>query len=581
MNNNSDELFREWLTLAQESKDVLLLSKLNELSEVEKITLFSQQNLKFGTAGVRAKVGIGPALLNEYNIFRLGLAYADYLAADIKEKGIVVLHDTRLYSDEFSKVFLKAFTKAGLKKIYVYKNNDAAITPLISYFIRKMKLGGGIMITASHNPPGYQGVKFYNSQGIQIADNAAKAIEDQLKLIKPMAYAHLKEKNIGAIPNSYEKEYYLMLKKLYQANRMNKNGSKIKVLLTTLQGAGAPFIEKLKQKLQLNISFVKSEKNPDKRFSHAKSTNPEDFDRAYNNALKEADTDEYDVLVAIDPDADRLGIIDFAELKKIFYSESNQNLQLSDLLNCKKPWCLSGNKVSALLLEHVLHTKSKKTKNDKLSGFVVRSYVTSDFVDLIGSHYGIKTYETFTGFKWIGQKVESIKDAQVIMGFEESIGYFFSNDAREKDSLQALVVLISLLERLKKRNLTLTDHLHNLFQKYRTYVDETDNIYVKINYEDFLNIIKNIEASNLVKTKKLSVEYIKHPYEENIINLVRLKLSDGSGWIAMRPSGTEPKIKTYYIFNGDSETEIKKKIGYYKDNLTAIVNEYITNLSSN
>ncbi len=567
--------YNEWVKFAQESKDSALASTLDALSQADRELLFNGKELAFGTAGVRAKVGIGPSLLNVYNVFRIGLAFAETIEDSLKEKGLIVLHDTRAFSKEFSAVIMKAFKAKGIKNIYMYPKNKASLTPMISFFIRKMNLGGGVMVTASHNPPEYQGIKFYNEKGIQIPDTMARQIEARLAKTPLTSFIEIKGIGTRVVEKSYENLFFEMVISLYCKTRLSKGKSNVKVLLTTLQGASSPFIKKLIKKASLNITLVKTEQEPDPRFKIAHSTNPEDFEKAYLNAFNESDQDNYDILCAIDPDGDRLGVVDIKELNNVIESaKDSEDLTPNKLMNNTKEWCLSGNKIGALLLEHVIYATKQKKKAYDFNHFVVRSHVTSDFVDAIAKKNHIDVYETFTGFKWIGEKVESIKDKSVILGFEESIGYFFSDSAREKDSFQAIVVLISLLERLKKKNLTLVQHLNNLYKEYGYYEDTTDNIYAKIDNKDFLKIIDSLKNNPTLK-KECKVVNIYDPNNSSKIRILKIIALDKTGWVCLRKSGTEPKIKVYYMFNGTTKIEVHKKLNFFKTLITTIIKDFL------
>src|SRR5699024_4560037 len=433
--------------------DAALKEQLLEMStDEEQIENSFYEHLTFGTGGMRGILGPGINRMNIYTVRKAVQGLAFYLKknrVNYKDRGVVIAYDSRYMSKEFA---LEAAKVLGVHGIRAYMFESLRPTPLLSFAVRYMRTAAGIMITASHNPPEYNGFKVYNEEGSQITLEEANEIieeienvENSLK-IETLTEEELKKKNLlqwmnGEVDNAY-------LEQLLKITKMDEEGlekeKKLKIVFTPLHGTALHLVtEGLKQLKFKNVHVVEEQAVPDPEFSTVESPNPEER-QAFLKAIELGEEIDADILLATDPDADRLG----AAVKN---RQGRYDV-------------LTGNQLGCLLLDYILkHTNRHMLKNARM----IKTIVTTELGRAIADSYGVKTIDTLTGFKYIGEKINEF-DATgetFIFGFEESYGYLINTFARDKDAVQAAVMTAEMAAYWKEQGKTLIDALEDLYKQ--------------------------------------------------------------------------------------------------------------------
>lgn len=503
------------------------------------------RELEFGTAGIRGVLGPGSNRLNIYVIRKATVGFARYLlgkyGARAKTSGVVISHDNRLYSREFAMESARTLSSYGIN---AYLFDSLRPTPELSFAVRKAKAVGGIMITASHNPKEYNGYKVYDKTGCQLIPSEIAGLVDII--------AHLgfelnvkrgKDPNPGQImilDESYDESYRSLVRKI-QINK-NLDKSEFKIVYSPQHGAAYENAMHLLKHLKYNVIPVKEQCSPDPLFTNTKSPNPENPE-AYELALKYARANNADLVLCTDPDGDRIGIA---------FLDSRNEYQL-----------YTGNMTGALLIYYILSQKAANETLEK-NGVLLDSIVTSSLGARIANSFGIANEETLTGFKYIGSRIHyysKTKEKNFVFGYEESYGYLISPFVRDKDSLQALVMISEMTNYYRLQGKRLDQVMEEIYQKYGYHSDKLYSIYFKgqSGAENMKSIMSRLHNNHLkeIAGKKIVVveDYlylsrIKGEEEEFIENLpstnaIKYYFEDGS-WVAIRPSGTEPKCKFYY-----------------------------------
>lgn len=565
--------FQEWMQA--KDMDAALKEQLLEMStDEEQIENSFYEHLTFGTGGMRGILGPGINRMNIYTVRKAVQGLAFYLKknrVNYKDRGVVIAYDSRYMSKEFA---LEAAKVLGVHGIRAYMFESLRPTPLLSFAVRYMRTAAGIMITASHNPPEYNGFKVYNEEGSQISLEEANEIieeienvENSLK-IETLTEEELKKKNLlqwmnGEVDNAY-------LEQLLKITKMDEEGlekeKKLKIVFTPLHGTALHLVtEGLKQLKFKNVHVVEEQAVPDPEFSTVESPNPEER-QAFLKAIELGEEIDADILLATDPDADRLG----AAVKN---RQGRYDV-------------LTGNQLGCLLLDYILkHTNRHMLKNARM----IKTIVTTELGRAIADSYGVKTIDTLTGFKYIGEKINEF-DATgetFIFGFEESYGYLINPFARDKDAVQAAVMTAEMAAYWKEQGKTLIDALEDLYIKHGYYKEGLDALTLegKAGQEKIANIVHAFRqdeksAFGTIKTeyvedylnrkrtgyKNKKVEKIDLPQE----NVVKYRLENNC-WVCLRPSGTEPKVKWYYGAYGRTEKEADDKFKMLQDALQEII----------
>ncbi|MFU1717070.1 phospho-sugar mutase [Bacillus amyloliquefaciens] len=525
---------------------------------------FFYKNLEFGTGGMRGEIGPGTNRMNIYTVRKASAGLAAYIAKqgeDAKKRGVAIAYDSRHKSPEFAMEAAKTLASQGIQT-YVF--DELRPTPELSFAVRKLNAYAGIVVTASHNPPEYNGYKVYGDDGAQLPPKEAdiviaevNAIENELT-IQVEDEQSLKEKGlIKIIGEEIDKPYTEELTSISVHPELSAEVD-VSVVFTPLHGtANKPVRRSLEALGYKNVTVVKEQELPDPDFSTVKSPNPEEH-AAFEYAIKLGEEQNADILVATDPDADRLGIA-------VKNSEGKYTV-------------LTGNQTGALLLHYLLSEKKKQGALPE-NGVVMKTIVTSELGRAVASSFGLDTVDTLTGFKFIGEKIKEYeKSGQYTFqfGYEESYGYLIGDFARDKDAIQAALLAVEVCAFYKKQGMSLYDALLSIFKEYGYYREGLKSLTLKGKQgaEQISAILtsfrndppkqmagKQITQAEDYSTGKRTV-FADH-HEEDIdlpkSNVLKYFLEDGS-WFCLRPSGTEPKVKFYFAVKGTSLQDSEQRL---------------------
>jgi phosphoglucomutase len=555
--------YQRWLENPNLDSD--LLNELKNKSEKDLEDMF-YTTLKFGTGGMRGILGPGINRLNIYTIRRANNGLAKYLVQNYPKealnRGVVIAHDNRRMSKEFALESAKVLGSYGIKS---YLFSDLRPTPELSFAVRKLNALAGIVVTASHNPPNYNGYKIYDEYGCQYTPKYANEIIEYVNQTKDIFAIETKskeflEKNqlLEYIDEEIDIAYLNFLKQIAINKELKKS---IKVVFTPLHGTSGYLGKRLIEELGYELYPVTEQMVPDPNFSTVKLPNPEEKD-AFELAIKLGKEVNADILIATDPDADRLGVA---------VKEGNEYI------------LLNGNQTGALLIYYILTQKQKK-KILPEKGVVFNTIVTSDLGAKIARSFGLEVISTLTGFKFIGEQARFLEtsDRKFVFGYEESYGYVIDDGVRDKDSLQAILMIMEASNYyLAKENKTLNDKLVDIYKEYGFYLEGLKNIHLlgKTGQEMIKKIMDYFRNNPPQKVNDLAIVkredfLLSKSYElgkEKNIDLdksdvLKYYLEDDS-WFVLRPSGTEPKLKIYAGVITDDIDSSKKAV---EDLLTAI-----------
>jgi phosphoglucomutase len=555
--------YQRWLENPNLDSD--LLNELKNKSEKDLEDMF-YTTLKFGTGGMRGILGPGINRLNIYTIRRANNGLAKYLVQNYPKealnRGVVIAHDNRRMSKEFALESAKVLGSYGIKS---YLFSDLRPTPELSFAVRKLDALAGIVVTASHNPPNYNGYKIYDEYGCQYTPKYANEIIEYVNQTKDIFAIETKskeflEKNqlLEYIDEEIDIAYLNFLKQIAINKELKKS---IKVVFTPLHGTSGYLGKRLIEELGYELYPVTEQMVPDPNFSTVKLPNPEEKD-AFELAIKLGKEVNADILIATDPDADRLGVA---------------------VKEGKEYILLNGNQTGALLIYYILTQKQKK-KILPEKGVVFNTIVTSDLGAKIARSFGLEVISTLTGFKFIGEQARFLEtsDRKFVFGYEESYGYVIDDGVRDKDSLQAILMIMEASNYyLAKENKTLNDKLVDIYKEYGFYLEGLKNIHLlgKTGQEMIKKIMDYFRNNPPQKVNDLAIVkredfLLSKSYElgkEKNIDLdksdvLKYYLEDDS-WFVLRPSGTEPKLKIYAGVITDDIDSSKKAV---EDLLTAI-----------
>lgn len=533
--------------------------------------------LEFGTAGMRGVLGVGVNRMNIYTVRQAteGLArFMDSLGEETKKRGVAIAFDSRHQSPEFA---MEAAKTLGAHGIPSYVFESLRPTPELSFAVRFKNAYAGIMITASHNPAEYNGYKVYGEDGGQMPPKEADALTEYVRGIKNsltidvLSEEDLKKSNLLTILGEDVDAPYLELVKTVTVNSdlVKEMSKEMKLVFTPLHGTGQMLGERaLKNAGFASISVVPEQAIPDPNFPTIKSPNPEEHS-AFEYAIRLGEKENADVLVATDPDADRLGIA--VKVPAGHYE------------------VLSGNQIASLML-HYLLTAQKEAGTLPNNGVVLKSIVSSELATAIAKSFSIKMVDVLTGFKFIAEKIKQYEmdhTQTFLFGFEESYGYLVKPFVRDKDAIQALVLVAEVAAFYKKQGKTMYDGLQDIYATYGYYEEKTISVTLagiegsakikalmaKFREEapiEFAGIsvasMEDFDASQRIYSDG-KVETIDMP----AANVLKYSLVDGS-WIAIRPSGTEPKIKFYIAAVASSAVEVDKKVAEFEKTIQTLIN---------
>ncbi|MCM3567960.1 phospho-sugar mutase [Neobacillus mesonae] len=573
----------DWKTAAKswmefKGLDEELKHQLQSLTQDEKILEEAfYKNLEFGTGGMRGEIGAGTNRMNIYTIRKAsaGLAaYIEQFGEEAKKRGVVIAFDSRRKSPEFAVEAAKTLATRGIQT-YVF--DELRPTPELSFALRHLHAFSGIVVTASHNPPEYNGYKVYGSDGGQLPPKEAdelivkvNEIENEL-LIEVESEETLRSSGlIKTIGSEIDQVYIEKLKTISENPGLAKE-TDIKIVFTPLHGtANKPVRAALSALGYQNVTVVKEQELPDSNFSTVKSPNPEEH-AAFELAIRDGKKVGADILIATDPDADRLGI-------------AVKNHEGEYVV-------LTGNQTGALLLDYLLTQKTEKGTLPQ-NGVVLKTIVTSELGRMIASAYQLETIDVLTGFKFIAEKIkqyEASGDHTFLFGYEESYGYLIGDFARDKDAVQASLMAAEVCAYYKKQGMSLYEGLMNVFEKYGYYQEGLRSLTLKgkEGAEKIQRILTSFRSEQLnglgqIKTvvteDYLTGKRVTENGEETIAlpksNVLKYIFDDGT-WVCLRPSGTEPKVKFYFGVKSDSLEKSKVKLETIEREFMELVDQKI------
>lgn len=523
-----------------------LAQQLEQMNEKEIIEAFSD-NLEFGTAGMRGLVGPGTSRINEITIVKATLALIGYLKKqfskqELATRGVIIAHDNRHFSKEFALLTAQVLAHYNILA-YLFKDNDLRPTPVLSYSIRKINAISGIVITASHNPPEYNGYKIYDQNGCQFLPDVTNIIaENMIKLQNQFQFNfNYDETLIKEVPASIEEQYRNDIKALQFYPNEKRN---IKIVFSNLHGTSRQWVVPILQETGYQVIIVEEQADYDPDFKGVVSPNPE-VKATFALAITYAKKHNADLIILNDPDADRIGI-----------AVKHQDDYV----------LLNGNETAPILLEYLLshyQTRNLMPKNPVM----YNTFVTGTLSDQVAKNYGCQVIKTLTGFKWIGAEIlkEKTKGINFVFGFEEAYGYVIKDITRDKDGIQAAMVLAEATWYYLQQSKTLVDVLTWIYQKFGYYYCYTVNLVLKgqEGQKQIANMIDTLRKEDIKALADVALvkkeDYINGLYNMPGQNLLKFYFQDGS-WFAVRPSGTEPKIKFYFVCIDQSIAAAKNKI---------------------
>ncbi len=539
------EKYEYWLTFDDNTKN-----ELESITDKKEIEDRFYKDLEFGTGGLRGIMGAGANRMNKYTVGKATKGLCEYLKNEFAgEKSVVIAYDSRNNSKAFAECAAEVLCYNGIK---TFLFEEIMPTPVLSFSVRYLNCNAGIVITASHNPKEYNGYKVYDKYGCQLVPKYADKVISYINNVKDIK--SVKHMNLNmALSNGYLtyigdevlNSYISEVEKM----AVYKEASDLKIVYTPLHGTGNIPVRKVLSDMSFDISVVKEQAVADGNFTTVRSPNPEEKD-ALNMALEQAKIANADLVIGTDPDCDRVGV---------------------GVLHNGEYTLLTGNQTGALLVDFYLKFK-KQSLNPKST--LVKTIVTNDLGAEIARKNGLNVVETLTGFKYIGDQItkyEKTGENEFLIGYEESYGYLVGIYARDKDAVVASMLICEMAAYYKKNKMTLVDALNVLYSEYGFYLDALDSFVLK--GKDGASRIKNIMSyfrankatvfPNITDVKDYSTGIGDLPKS----NVLKFFLKGGS-WVAVRPSGTEPKLKMYYSVRGIDSSTCERSL----QNIRTIIN---------
>lgn len=539
------EKYEYWLTFDDNTKN-----ELESITDKKEIEDRFYKDLEFGTGGLRGIMGAGANRMNKYTVGKATKGLCEYLKNEFAgEKSVVIAYDSRNNSKAFAECAAEVLCYNGIK---TFLFEEIMPTPVLSFSVRYLNCNAGIVITASHNPKEYNGYKVYDKYGCQLVPQYADKVISYINNVKDIK--SVKHMNLNmALSNGYLtyigdevlNSYISEVEKM----AVYKEASDLKIVYTPLHGTGNIPVRKVLSDMSFDVSVVKEQAVADGNFTTVRSPNPEEKD-ALNMALEQAKRANADLVIGTDPDCDRVGV---------------------GVLHNGEYTLLTGNQTGALLVDFYLKFK-KQSLNPKAT--LVKTIVTNDLGAEIARKNGLNVVETLTGFKYIGDQItkyEKTGENEFLIGYEESYGYLVGTYARDKDAVVASMLICEMAAYYKKNKMTLVDALNLLYSEYGFYLDALDSFVLK--GKDGASRIKNIMSyfrankatvfPNITDVKDYSTGIGDLPKS----NVLKFFLKGGS-WIAVRPSGTEPKLKMYYSVRGIDSSTCERSL----QNIRTIIN---------
>ena len=571
--NNYFEKYNEWLNddcFDDETKKELESIRGNE----EEIKDRFYKELEFGTAGLRGVIGAGTNRMNKYTVGRATQGLANFInKMKIENPSVVISYDSRHMSKEFSEITALVLNANGIK---VNLFDNLRPVPELSFSVRYLNATAGIMITASHNPPEYNGYKVYWSDGAQIVPPIDKGIIDEVLSIEDFSLIKTINKNeaieaglLNYVGEEIDDAFINALKSsCLNPEIIKKEAKNVKIVYTPLHGAGNLPVQRILKELGFeNVYVVPEQEKPDGDFPTVSYPNPED-PKAFELALKLAKEVDADVVLATDPDADRLGV----------FSKMGNGEYVS----------YTGNMSALLICEYELSQKKEKGILPN-NGAIITTVVSSELTKAIAENYGAKVFETLTGFKWIGEKIRKFEEEnsyKYLFGFEESYGCLIAPHARDKDGISAVMALCEATAFYKNKGWSLWEQMIKIYEKYGYYREWQVSIVLKgaDGAEEIKNKMAKMRSNPPTELAGLNVLEVRD-YQEHVIkkadgevsetdlptsNVLYYELSNNS-WCCVRPSGTEPKIKFYMGVKGSTMQDAENQLAVLSEAMKKFV----------
>ena len=562
---NYMEIYNQWLEsdyFDAETKQELENIKGNEKEIEDRF----YTDLEFGTAGLRGIIAAGTNRINIYTVRRATFGLANYIMKNTteeeKNRGVVIAHDNRNMSREFCLEAANTLAACGIKA-YIF--DSLRTTPELSFAVRKLHTIAGIVITASHNPPEYNGYKVYWEDGAQVMPEIAAAITDEVNSIKDYSTIPTIKENqkdlVVMLGEDQDTAFIEAVKtQVIKKDLVKKVGQDFKIVYTPLCGTGnVPVTRALSEVGFKNVLVVPEEQNPDPNFAGIEYPNPEEH-KALTRGIALAKAEGADLVIATDPDCDRVGVA---------VKTTTGEYAL-----------LTGNQIGAMLTNYIIESSKEENKLDP-KATLVKTIVTSEFGADIAKANNLDVINVLTGFKFIGQKIKSFEesgDKTYLFGYEESYGYLVGTHARDKDGVVASLLISEMAAYYYDKGMSLYEGLQELYKKYGYFKEKTISLTLKgieglAKIKEIITYFRENDIKEFNNTKVVDLkDYQKGIDDLPKSNVLKYFLEDGS-WIAIRPSGTEPKLKFYVAVKGQDEVKCLEKIANIEADINKIIDQ--------
>lgn len=568
------EKYEEWLNspvFDKEVKEELEGIKGNEKEIEDRF----YKELEFGTAGLRGVVGYGTNRMNKYTVGKATLGLARYIVKQNgQNRGVAIAYDCRHMSKEFSEEVAAILNYNGIKT-YVF--DDLRPTPELSFAVRELKCISGIVITASHNPPEYNGYKVYWEDGAQIIAPVDEEIINEVNSIQDYSQIKLMDKKeaiekglYNVIGKEIDDKYIEAIKKnILNWDSIKAQADKLKVVYTPLHGTGGKLAPRILKEMGLkSIYYVKEQMEPNGDFPTVEYPNPED-PKAFKCAIELAKKVDADIILANDPDADREGM--FVRDNNGEYIRFNGNM-------------------TSLLIAEYLFSQMKEKNIIPQNGAMIKTIVSSNLADAIAKEYNLKLYQTLTGFKHMAKIIrenEISNENKVLFSYEESFGCIIGTHVRDKDGIVAIMSICELAAYYKNKGISVYEQMQNIYKKYGYYLEDQYTITIKgaegaIKIKEIMEKMRTNPPENIGKYKIVSISDYQLKKYNNLMTKEEKKTTlpksnvlyyelENDNWCCIRPSGTEPKIKMYFGIKENNYDDAKNNLEYLKNEMIKIV----------
>ncbi len=555
---DTNELYTLWKSKAVDDSD--LIDELNSIQgNDEEIYDRFYRCLEFGTAGLRGVIGAGTNRMNIYNVRLATQGLANYLNQRYDQSAVAISYDSRIKADLFAKEAARTLAGNGIK---VYLTAELQPTPVLSFLVRNLKCKAGIMITASHNPAKYNGYKCYGDDGCQMTDDGANSVYNEIQKLNCFEDIKLadfdKAISDGVIEYVQDSEYQTYLDNV-QAQQIHKDaciGSALKVVYTPLNGAGNKLVRAILDRVGVeDVHIVKEQENPDGNFTTCPYPNPE-FKEALELGLKLCDELKPDLLLATDPDSDRVGIA----------AKDGDSYRL-----------ITGNETGIMLTDYILSQRTALGTLPK-NPIIVKTIVTSIMINKLCEKYRAELRNVLTGFKYIGEQILGLEkkgeENRYVFGFEESYGYLAGTYVRDKDAVVASMLICEMAAYYKKQGKTLSQVIDEMYDQYGYYINKTLNFAFEgaqgmKKMQEIMTELRENTPAEIAGFKVIKVDDYLKSVSTDIVNGQKTEINlpksnvigfslEGENAVIVRPSGTEPKIKLYVTAVGNSEENAKE-----------------------